>query len=219
MTVLAVSRTLAVARFLAADVLRSQWFLGPLVMHAAVLAVLFGGDPGPPPAPWAASALALYPVAAWFALIVANVETPEQRTVTVASAGGPGPVAIGTLLVALLGGLALAALSVLWPVVAGAHPYPPDTVLLGAVAHIACAATGTAVGVLCARPLVLRIGWSFSIAVTVVVMTAVQPWLPPVGTAVNALANAGPAPVGDALLGLALAATAAAVTWTVDRRR
>ncbi len=219
MTLQAVPRALAVARFLADDVLRSQRYLLPLLVLAGVLAVLFGGDPGPPPAPWAVSALALYPTSAWLALVVANTETPEQRTVTVASAGGPGRVAAGTLLVALAGGLLLAAISVVWPAVTGAHPYPPRILLLGALAHVAAAGTGAAVGLLCARPLVARIGWSFSIAVTVVVVTAVQPWLPPVGTAVGALADDGPPPVGAALLGLALAGAAAVVTWAVDRRR
>ena len=70
------ARTLAVARFLAADVLRSQRYLLPLLVYAAVLGVLFGNDPGPPPGPWAASALALYPLAAWFA--VGTVATKQR---------------------------------------------------------------------------------------------------------------------------------------------
>jgi hypothetical protein len=213
-----VTRTTAVARYLAADVLRSQRFLLPFVVHGAVLAVLFGGDPGPPPGPWAVSALAAYPAAAWFAVVVANTEAPEQRSVTVASAGGPARVAAATLLVALAGGLAIAVLSVLLPAVVSRYPYPPPVLLLGGLAHVACATTGTAVGLLCARPVVARIGWSFCIGAAVVMATAVQSWLAPVGSAVDGLV-AGRPPVAEAVLGIALAAAAAVLTWAVEVRR
>jgi hypothetical protein len=213
------ARTLAVARFLAEDVLRSQRCLLPLLVYVAVLGVLFGGDPGAPPGAWPASALALYPMAAWLAVIVANTEDPVQRTVTVAAAGGVVPVVTGTLLVGLAGDLLLVVLPVGWPVVFGGHPYPPSVLLLGGVAHLACAVTGTAVGLLCARPLVERIGWSFCLGAVIVVVTAVQPWLPPVGVAVRALTTLGPPPVAAAVLSLVLALGAAAVAWTVERRR
>jgi hypothetical protein len=212
------TRTLAVARFLTADVARSQRFLLPLLVHGAVLAVMFGGDPGPPPGPWAVSALAVYPAAAWLAVVVANTETSEQRSVTIASAGGPAPVAAATLLVALAGGLVLAVLSVLLPAVVSRYPYPPSVLLAGALAHVACAAAGTAVGLLVARPVVARIGWSFCIGVAVVMATAVQPWLPPAGSAVDALVS-GRLPMAEAVMGVGLAVAAAVVSWAVEVRR
>ena len=216
--IVAVSRVLAVARYLLALLAGSQRYLLPALLALAVLGVLFGGDPGPPPAPWAASALAMYPLAAWFALIVANVEDPVQRTVTVAAAGGRAAVAAATLLVALTGDLVLVLGSVLGPALLTRYAHPPDTIVLGLAAHVACTTAGTAVGLLCARPVVRRIGWSFGLAVTVVVVTAVQPWLPPVGTAVAALSSAGEPPLVSALLGLAAAAAAALVSWRVDLR-
>ncbi|GAA5126408.1 hypothetical protein [Pseudonocardia adelaidensis] len=215
MTVLA--RTLAVARYLTADVARSQRFLLPLLAHGAVLAVLFGGDPGPPPGPWAASALAVYPAAAWLAVVVANTEAAEQRAVTIASAGGPSRVTAATLLVALVGGLVLAALSVLVPALVSRYPYPPPVLLAGALAHVACAATGTALGLLVARPVVARIGWSFCIGVAVVMVTAVQPWLPPVGSAVEALVSGG-LPLVEAALGVGLVVAAGLVSWAREIR-
>jgi hypothetical protein len=213
------TRTLATARYLGADVLRSQRVYLPLLVYAGVLAVLFGGDPGPPPAPWAASALVLYPAAAWLAVVVANTEDAVQRSVTTVAAGGHGAVAVATLLVALVGDLVLVALAVGLPVIRGPYPYPPGIVLLGALAHLACATAGTAVGLLCARPFVQRIGWSFGIAATVVIATMVQPWLPPVGTAVSALSGGGAVPVLDAIIGVLLAVAAAAAAFLVERRR
>lgn len=182
----------AVARYLLADAVRSQRAVLPVVLQVAVLAVLFGGDPGRLPEPWGASVLTLYPVAAWLALTVAHTEDPVQRGVTVAAAGGFGPVAAGTLLVALAGDIGLAVLSVAWPLVT---PYsaPPAVVVTGLLAHLAAGATGTAVGLLCARPWIRRIGRSLLVGAVVVIATAVQPWLPPVGSAVHALERgAGP---------------------------
>jgi hypothetical protein len=214
-----IRRTAATARYLLALLLGEQRVLLPVVAFLAVLGVLFGGDPGPPPTPWAASALALYPVAAWIALVVANVEDPVRRTVTVTAAGGRAAVVTATLLVALAADLLLVAVAVLFPLVTGRYEYPPAVLVMGAVAHLACASAGTAVGLLCARPLVGRIGWSFCLALTVVVVTAVQPWLPPVGTAVRALSSGGGVPVGPALVGLSAAGAAALLSWWVDTRR
>ncbi|OLT10720.1 hypothetical protein BJF78_05330 [Pseudonocardia sp. CNS-139] len=213
------SRTLAVARYVAADVLRSQRWLLPVLAYGAVLGVLYGGDPGPAPGVWPATAFALYPLAAWLALVVANAEAPEQRPVTAVSAGGYGRVAAGTALVALAGGLVMAQLPVLVPLVVPRHPYPAALVLTGLVAHLAAAAAGTAVGLVCARPFVRRIGWSFCLGVAIVTVTAVQPWLPPVGTAVGAIVDGGPPPVASALLAVVLAGAAAAAGWAVERRR
>ncbi|MCO1659156.1 hypothetical protein [Pseudonocardia humida] len=212
-------RTGAAVGYLLALLVGEQRVLLPPVAFLAVLGVLFGGDPGPPPTPWAASALAIYPAAAWVALVVANVEDPVQRAVTVTAAGGRGIVATATVLVALAADLLMVAMAVLLPLVVGRYAYPPATVAMGAVAHLACASAGTAVGLLCARPLVRRVGWSFCLAATVVVVTAVQPWLPPVGAAVRALSSGGAIPVGPALVGLAAAGAAALLSWWVDTRR
>lgn len=95
------ARTPAVARYLAADVFRSQRTLIPLFLYAIVIGLLLSDSPGPPPGVWPATALALYPAATWLALIVANTEDPAQRIVTTIAAGGPGRLAAGTLFVAL----------------------------------------------------------------------------------------------------------------------
>jgi hypothetical protein len=212
-------RTWAVARYLAAALALNQAFLIPIVLFGGVLAVLFGGDPGPPPAPWAASAFIAYFVAAWLAVVVANAEDPAERTATIAAAGGCGRVVAGTLLVALAGDAVLVAMAVLWPVLVTHYAYPPAVVLTGVVAHVATTTAGTAVGLLCARPVVRRTGWSFVIGAVVLVLTAVQRWLPPVGTTVRDLAEPlARAPVADAALGLVLAVAAAGVTLLVQRR-
>jgi hypothetical protein len=212
-------RTWACARYLASDVLRSQRALLPVILYAGVIAVLFGGDPGPLPLPWTASALSLYPVAAWLALVVANTEEQPARHVTVVAAGGTARVVGATLAVALAGDALLVALATAVPIAITHYPVPAGAVVVGLCVHAAAAATGTAVGLLVARPLVARIGWSFCIGTIVVIVTAVQPWLPPVGAAIRDVTAGGPPPWAPAMLGVVLAGAAAVVVWAVESRR
>jgi hypothetical protein len=215
----AITTAPAVARYLLADAARSQRVILPFVVQIGVLAVLFGGDPGPLPAPWGVSCLTAYPVAAWLALTIANTEDAVQRSVTVVAAGGPGPVAAGTLLAALVGDLLLTVLSVGWGGATMPHA-GPTTIATGALAHLAATVTGTALGVLCARPLVPRIGWSLLLGVIVVIATAVQPWLPPVGAAIAVLVDGRgtAALVVPVVLACVLAVGAAAVSAAAARR-
>jgi hypothetical protein len=214
-----VVRTWACARYLGADVLRSQRVLLPVILYAGVLAVLFGGDPGPLPAPWAASALCLYPVAAWLALVVANTEEQPARHVTVVAAGGPARVVGATLAVALAVDALLVVAATLLPIAVSHYPVPDGAPVAGLCVHAAAAATGTAIGLLVARPLVHRIGWSFCLGAVAVTVTGVQPWLPPVGAAIRALTAGGPPPWAPAVLGVVLAGAAAVVVWAVESRR
>lgn len=214
--------TLIITRYLGADLVRSQRFLIPVVTYCSVLAVLFGGDPGPPPTPWGASTFALYPISAWLAITIANTEDPIQRHITIAAAGGWPRIARGILVTALLADAVLVLISLAAPKILG-HPYPysPRDFLIGALSHLASAFAGTAVGLLCARPLINKIGWSFVCALLVLVITAVQRWLPPVGTAVDELSHqpaAGPLAL-DAAIGLLLAVGATVICTVAGNRR
>ena len=205
-------------RYFGADLLRSQRFLLPLVLFMALLTPLFNGDPGPPPQAWTITVLILYPVSCWLAVTVANTEDPVQRQVTIAAAGGPGRVAVGVLLTCLAADLVLIALAVTWPMASTGYAFPPSTIAAGVLAHVAAAATGTAVGLLCARPVVHGIGWSALLGAGVVCLTGTQNWLPPVGLAAKTLNDT---PVGlttltiQAALALVLAVAATAATVAV----
>ncbi|AOS63066.1 hypothetical protein [Actinoalloteichus hymeniacidonis] len=215
-------KTIAAARYLLADLLRSQLFLAPMLTYAAVLAILFSNDAGAPPEPWAASVLLLYPISAWLATTVANSEEPVGRTVTVVAAGGHGPILAGTVVVCVLGDLLLIVTAVGVPVI-GTGSAPPALIGLGLLAHLGTALAGTAVGLLCARPLVHRAGWTFAATSGVVLATALTPWLPPVGTTVRRLGTPDVDLWGGTLLDLgigagALAAVLAVVLAVLTRR-
>lgn len=213
---------IGLVRYFAADLLRSQRFLLPVFLYALLLAPVFNGDPGPPPELWILTVLVLYPVSCWLAVTVANTEDPTQRLVTTAAAGGPGRVAAGVLATCLLADVVLIALAVWWPIVTTGYDFPAPVVVAGVLAHVAAATTGTAVGLLCARPVMHGIGWSVVIGGGVLFFTATQTWLPPIGLTVHAL-DTSPVPLptlaAQAVIGVALSALAAAVTVAVHNRR
>jgi hypothetical protein len=208
-------------RYLTADLLRSQRFLLPVFLYLLLLAPLFNGDPGPPPELWIVTVLVLYPVSCWLAVTIANTEDPIQRQVTIAAAGGPARVAAGVLLTCLVADALLVAIAVFWPVLTTRYTFSPAVLVDGAFAHVAAAATGTAVGLLCARPVIHGIGWSVVIGGGFVFLTATQTWLPPVGLTVRALDHDTTVETlaVQALLGLALAGLATVTTVVVHNRR
>ncbi|MDN5916066.1 MAG: hypothetical protein L0I76_13335 [Pseudonocardia sp.] len=210
---------LAVARMLGEDIARSQRFLVPALLFGAVLAVLFGGDPGALPEPWAASALLLYPVGAWLTHSLAGTEDDVARTVTVTAAGGIVPVVVGVAVAGAAGVVALSVLAVLWGLIAGFSTATPAILLVGLLGHLACGLSGVAVGLVCARPVIPSLGRALLAGLVFVVVTGTRSWLPPVGTAAASLGS-GRGGVGlfvDVLLAVVLVAAAAALVVKCER--
>jgi len=210
----------ALLRYQAVLLLRSQRWLPPLLLYAALLAVgVQWGQPLLDSLGFAATVL--LPVAAWLVRVCVTAEPTAARHCT-AAAAGPGRVHLSSVLAALLGTCVLGAVGTLC-VVAVSRPYSseghvqvpvPPAALAGGLAALACALLGTAVGALCNRPLLRSTGWAVpstllaallvlvfggspaNAAVTGLVTgsrtgTVTQPWLPvAVGTAVAALATA-----------------------------
>lgn len=209
----------AVARLIGEDVARSARFLVPLLVFAGALAVLFGGDPGPLPVPWAASALLLYPVGAWLTHCLAETEDDVARTVTVSAAGGPAPVTIGVLMAGSAGVAVLSLLAVVWGTVASFSTATVVILFDGLCAHLACGLTGVAVGLVCSRPLVGHMGWALMGGLVFVLVTGTRPWLPPVGSAAAALGSGrtGIGPLLDLALAVVLAVAVTALVVRAER--
>ncbi|MEQ3554522.1 hypothetical protein WIS52_28985 [Pseudonocardia nematodicida] len=211
----------AVAMLLGEDVGRSERFVAPAVLYVGALAILFGGTPGPLPAPWAASALMLYPVGAWLAHALAESEDDTARTVTLSAAGGPLPVAAGVLLAATAGVAALGLVAVVWGVVAAWGTATTGSLLDGLLAHLTCGIAGAAVGSVFARPLIRSQGLAIVAGLTFLLVTGTRNWLPPVGTAAAALGSGrpGPGPFGDLLLAVLVAAGALTLVVAAEQGR
>lgn len=160
----------ALLRYQAALLARSQRWLAPLLLYAAVLAV--GVRSGQPVlGSLGVAAAAALPVTAWAVHLCVAQEPPAARTVASAAAG-PRRVHLAALLTAT--GCA-AALAVVATVVVllisepvtddGGAVSRPAAALAGVLAVLCCVLVGAAVGALSTRPVPLRRGWSVAAAV------------------------------------------------------
>ncbi|GHG41236.1 ABC transporter [Streptomyces zaomyceticus] len=152
----------ALLRYQTGLLLRSQRWLAPLLLYAAVLGV--GVNVGEPVlgALGLASA-ALLPVTAWSVRICATQEPAAARNVVAAAAGrGRAHLAAlvtGAALPVLVGAVAVLAVTATGDR-RGVTALAATTT--GLLAAVACALTGAVVGALVSRPFVRAPGWSFA---------------------------------------------------------
>ncbi|GAA3375465.1 ABC transporter [Streptomyces racemochromogenes] len=213
----------ALLRYQGALLLRSQHWIGPLVVYAAFVAVgVRSGDPALDALGYTAAGLV--PLSVWLVRICVTAEPPAARAVS-AAAAGPVRVHAAALLTALAGTLLAGAAGAAYALSAGDLTYQPPagTALAGAVAWAVCALTGTAVGAVCSRPLLRGRGRAVLAGGVGSLLAWVLPFSP-ARSAVSALVGAAragtaPFPLG-ALAGSALLAGAAgAVACLVSTRR
>ncbi|MFJ3083589.1 ATP-binding cassette domain-containing protein [Streptomyces halstedii] len=172
-------RFAALVRCQAALLARSQRWLAPVLLYAAFLAVgVQAGQPVLDSLGYAAAGL--LPVTAWLTRLCVTQEPPAARAV-VAAALGPARVHGAALVTALGAALVLGTVATAFVLLTGeplgndrttAVPLPPAA-LAGLLTALCCALVGTAVGALCARPVLHRRGWSLATTVPVVLLAVV----------------------------------------------
>ncbi|MEU1215220.1 ATP-binding cassette domain-containing protein [Streptomyces sp. NPDC005790] len=163
--------TSALMRCQAALLGRSQRWLAPLLLYAAVLGVgVQAGQPLLDSLGYAAAAL--LPVAAWLLRLCVTQEPPAARAVT-AAAVGPSRAHCASLITGLGCALVLGAAGT-GTVLLISEPVSTDhtvtvpllsAALAGLLAAGCSALLGAAVGALCARPVLHRHGWSLGATV------------------------------------------------------
>lgn len=162
---------ISLVRYLAADVLRGQRFLAPMLVFLGVLGMLFAYDPGPQLSAFSGSAALIYPIGAWLAVVVATSEDVVRREITVVSAGGWPRVLTAVAVTAVAFGLAFAVVATVWAVVASPRPYTVGQVLAGLGVHGVSVLLGIGVGLMFARPVFDAIGRTVLVVFGVVVVT------------------------------------------------
>nr|WP_165956340.1 ABC transporter [Streptomyces hainanensis] len=159
----------ALVRYRLALVLRSHRWLPPLLLYAMLLVI---GVPAGEPVleSLGLAAAALLPTAAWLVRVTLAAEPPAARACAIAAAGR-ARVRLAGVLTALTGTAALGAGGTTMVLLIGdAHAADRDTALplaavaaAGALAMLTCALLGTALGVLCNRPLLRSPAWSIPV--------------------------------------------------------
>ncbi len=168
------------ARYLCSVVVRSQGWLAPVLVFAALCSVdvtIGGASTGNSLPTFATDAALLLPVAIWLTVVVGNCEDPVQAAITVygrqRDEGAPGRAAGGVRRVR-----AFVVLSVVLAWATTGTP-PLSTTLEGFAAHLIAAATGVGVGALCMRPVLDRRVWAVLIGVFVTLAEVIVPSFPP----------------------------------------
>nr|WP_218888614.1 hypothetical protein [Saccharopolyspora hordei] len=148
----------------------------PVLLHTGLLAVLHSDDAGPALPSAAVTAAALLVVAGWLTIALVGVEDAGQRTVTRAHAGSVHRVLAGTVLTVLCCAAGLAVLATAWSQVSSGFAHPAADLAVVLLAHVVCAAFGTAVALPCS--VVHRTGYAVIAATAVLAVTLLAEWLP-----------------------------------------
>jgi hypothetical protein len=212
---------LSLLRYLAADVVRSQRWVAPVLAFVAGVA-LFNVSGGPLLTTYADTATVLLPVSIWLAVTVANSEDPTQAAITAVTIGGDVRLRLGKLATAWLGCVACTVVAVLWPLVTRGYTGPagPGHVAAGAGAHLLVAGFGVAVGSFGMRDVVPRVGWTVLVAAGACLVDVLVPHAPPTRRILELFddgAIGGLAPV--ALATVVIAGLLVAASTAIARRR
>ncbi|SHG69257.1 hypothetical protein [Streptoalloteichus hindustanus] len=213
----------ALVRYVLAHVGLSQRYLPPTFVLLVALAILYSDDPGPAMPAYVLTAGLLVPVTAWFAINARGLETPEQRGVTLVAAGGPLRVLVAEITACLLYLVANVALCLLWPQLA--HGAASAAELgAGAVAHLTCGLVGIAIGLVCGRPLVSKVGTASLVGCGLVLAALLGSGVSPVAISLrllgtNSATHEAATLVGVAVVAVAMVAAAAGAVLVLGRRR
>lgn len=157
-------------RLAARAFVRSWRWIPPTVTTLAALAVVYTTKSGLALPAYALTASLLVPITAWLTAAAGNVDDDAHQRLLVA-ASSRGLVHASRAVVGVGSGVALGAVSVAWPLVAGAVDRPTGvgglarTVATGIGAHTVAALVGAAVGTFAHRPLVARSGGAVVVGV------------------------------------------------------
>jgi len=216
---------IALVRYQFTVLLLSQRYLAPLLLFLGLVAVLTSSDSGPLTATYAAVAGAMLPCSVWLMTALVGLEERTHRSVVATSAGGHGGVLLATVATATAGCLLLTAAGLALPLMFGTRTPGLADLAVGTTAQLACAFTGTAIGLLCSPLVFRRQGYALTGALVLLLAALLGKGVSPVNILLTRLQNTPDSanalvPVSvplAAAAGLLVAATA--VTQVIAGRR
>lgn len=176
---------------------RTQVAFAPLLAALILLGILYGGGQAQPAEAYGLSALVLFPVMAWQAKILLDVEPDVQRRIAATAIASPTREMLAGLIAAALAAVPtiLAGLALPWLVggvtMAGSPVSAPVAILSGLWVHLIAVPPAVALGALAGRAVARTAGNGVAVLVTGIVLAIVlglkdspAPWLmPPLMTA------------------------------------
>ncbi|GAB2979761.1 hypothetical protein LWP59_00140 [Amycolatopsis acidiphila] len=191
----------------------SQRWLPPSFAFLVLLAILYT-DPDAPILPeLAVSTGAVTVAASWLTIALVDAEDPVQRLITRVHARRLSTVLGGVVVSVLICCAVLTAVSLVWSSIR--HGGDPAGVLgIGVLAHLAGACTGVAIGLLCSRLLVTRIGYTVLAAPAALVVVLLLRWVPLLNPMLRAMSSGTPA-TGAVVVGVVTSAVLLSVSAVV----
>lgn len=208
---------IALIRYVAADLVRSQRSLPPVMVFLTVLAIVNTQNPGPLLPAFGSTATVLCAVAAWLTITVMNSEDPTSRTITAVTCGSYRRLVWARVSTCLIVMVALAVVAVAWTMEVSSHDRTAAAFATGVVGHLICAAVGLSIGLLCSQPVINHLASALCAALVPVVVVLIVPWVSPVHPTLRLLLNANTPNRGLAVdlagLGAATAAFLVVAVW------
>ncbi|MEU4605775.1 hypothetical protein AB0F43_22555 [Kribbella sp. NPDC023972] len=215
----------ALYRYLLTSVLLSQRYLPPTLIFLAAMAVGTTSDSGPLQSSYAFCVLAMLVCTTWLTVSIVNHEDPTQRTITLVMIGSSLRVLAITVAVVLTWCMPLLVIGLVYPIVTGKHVVTAGALTIGGIAQLAAAMIGIAIGLLCSRLVIPRIGIAMLTAAAAILAVLLLRWLSPVRALMSLLSNnhrpadnAVPLMLLTALSAAILAAAVFATRGLADRK-
>ncbi|MFF1819895.1 hypothetical protein ACFVWG_21520 [Kribbella sp. NPDC058245] len=216
----------ALYRFLMTSVLLSQRYLPPTLIFLAALAVGTTSDNGPLQSSYAFCVLAMLVCTTWLTVSIVNHEDPTQRRITLVMIGSSAKVLAMTVAVILTWCVPLIAIGLGYPLITGKHVVTAGILTIGVVAHLTAALVGIAIGLLCSRLVIPRIGIAMLTAAAAILAVLLIRWISPIRALMSLLSDSNRSPIQAAapltllaILSAALLAAALLTTRAIADRK
>jgi hypothetical protein len=216
----------ALYRFLMTSVLLSQRYLPPTLIFLAALAVGTTSDNGPLQSSYAFCVLAMLVCTTWLTVSIVNHEDPTQRRITLVMIGSSAKVLAMTVAVILTWCVPLIVIGLCYPLITGKHVVTAGILTIGVVAHLTAALVGIAIGLLCSRLVIPRIGIAMLTAAAALLAVLLIRWISPIRALMSLLSDSNRSPTQAAapltllaLLGAGLLTAALLTTRAIADRK
>lgn len=200
----------ALYRYLMASVLLSQRYLPPTLIFLAAMAVGTTSDNGPLQSSYAFCVLAMLVCTTWLTVSLVNHEDPTQHKITLVMIGSSLRVLAITVAVVLTWCVPLLVVGIVYPIVTGKHVFTAGDLVVGAAAQLGAAMIGIAIGLLCSRLVIPRIGIAMLTAAAAILAVLLLRWISPIRPLMTLLSD-GRTPGATAVPLTLLTALAAAI--------
>ncbi|TCO50448.1 hypothetical protein EV646_102522 [Kribbella antiqua] len=190
----------ALYRYLLVSVLLSQRYLPPTLIFLALMAVGTTSDSGPLQESYAFCVLAMLVCTTWLTVSIVNHEDPTQHQITRVMIGSSLRVLATTVAVVLSWCVPLLVIGLVYPIVTGKHVVTLGALTIGGIAESAAAMIGIAIGLLCSRLVIPRIGIAMLAAAAALLAVLLVRWISPIRPLMSMLSNDSTAVVPFTLL-------------------